>query len=120
MAQHRVTKLDNAYTRVREQQGQFNRSYRTQVHLRRAALIGGVFMIITLILGFQLWSAHRQLNRVDAQISTAQTTLKHKQAQNAKLSKQNRLLKDPTYLQELLREKYNFAKKGEIIYNFVK
>ena len=74
-------------------------------------------MIITLILGFQLWSAHRQLNRVDAQISTAQTTLKHKQAQNAKLSKQNRLLKDP---QELLREKYNFAKKGEIIYNFVK
>lgn len=120
MAGKRVTKLNNQFTRDQENHQARQREYRKKVHLRRVIVIGSVFLVLALVLGIQLWSAHRQLTKLDNQISAAQTTLKQKKAKNKKLAKQKKLLEDPAYLQELIRAKYNYAKKGEIIYNFVK
>lgn len=120
MAEKRVTRLDNEYTRVVDQQSQFQREERKRVHIRRASIILGLFLVIMIALGIQLWSTHRQISKVDNQIRSAKVTLQKKQTQNKELTQKQKLLKDPTYLQELLRSKYNYAKKGEIIYNFVK
>ncbi|HJA73869.1 MAG TPA: septum formation initiator family protein [Candidatus Limosilactobacillus faecipullorum] len=120
VAEKRVTRLDNEYTRVVDQQSQFQREERKRVHIRRASIILGLFLVIMIALGIQLWSTHRQISKVDNQIRSAKVTLQKKQTQNKELTQKQKLLKDPTYLQELLRSKYNYAKKGEIIYNFVK
>ena len=120
MVNKRVTKLDNEYTRAVGQLAQIQREERKRVHIRRASVILGIFLVIATTLGIQLWSTHRQISQVDSQIKSAKVTLQKKQVQNKELTQKQKLLKDPTYLQELLRSKCNYAKKGEIIYNFVK
>lgn len=110
----RVTKLDNGY--VHQQAAR--RRYRLKVHVRRAKIIYGIILAILVVFGAQLWQSHRQLARVNQQIAQQRAVLRDKQATGRELDHEVKLLHDPDYLQQLIREKYNYAKKGETIYNF--
>ena len=83
-------------------------------------IILGVFAVLFLILACQIIGTKRELGRVNRNIAKANVTLSQKRQTNRKLKKQVKKLHDPDYLQEVIREKYNYAKDGETIYHFVK
>ena len=88
--------------------------------MRRAKVILGIFIVLFLILAIQIIGTKRELGKVNHNIAKANVTLTNKKATNTKLKKQVKKMHNPSYLQELVREKYNYAKDGETIYNFVK
>ena len=71
-----------------------------------------------MILGFQLWHNQRQLGQVNTQIQQTQTQLTKQKNKQKELNAHIKELNDSEYLQQLIRSKYNYAKKGETIYNF--
>lgn len=110
----RVTQLNNDYVHQMEAR----RRYRIQVHVRRAKVIYGVFLVVLLFFGFQLWRGHHQLAQVNQTISQQRATLSSQRATGRQLERKVQLLHNPDYLQQVLRDKYNYAKQGETIYNF--
>ena len=115
-----ITKINTPFARQRDQERSSEQAYRYRVHVRRAQIIGGVFIVLFLILAIQIIGTKREQARVNRNIEKANTTLAQKRATNKKLKKQVNKLHDPSYLQELVREKYGYAKDGETIYHFVK
>lgn len=115
-----IMKMDTPFVRQKKQQQSDERAYRFHVHVRRAEIIVGVFLVFFVIFAIQLCGTHRQLSQVNKNIAKANVVLKKKKAQNKELKSQVSKLHDPNYLQELAREKYNYAKDGETVYNFVK
>lgn len=115
-----ITKIDTPFVRQKSQQQNDERSYRYRVHIRRTKIILGVFLVLFLTFGIQLISAHHQLNQVHGNVAKANVTLQQKKSQNKNLKAQVKRLHNPKYLQELAREKFNYAKDGETVYNFVK
>ncbi|EEU29960.1 septum formation initiator [Limosilactobacillus coleohominis 101-4-CHN] len=115
-----ITKLNTPFTRQRELEQSSEQAYRYQVHMRRAKVILAIFIVLFLILAIQIIGTKRELGKVNHNIAKANVTLTNKKATNTKLKKQVKKMHNPSYLQELVREKYNYAKDGETIYNFVK
>ncbi|WP_251548077.1 FtsB family cell division protein [Limosilactobacillus caecicola] len=115
-----ITNINTPFARQRNRERTSEQAYRYHVHVRRAQIILGVFVVLFLILAIQLIGVKRQQSKVNGNIAKANTTLAQKQSTNGKLKKQVKKLHDPNYLQELVREKYNYAKDGETLYNFVK
>lgn len=91
--------------------------YVRHVHVRRARTIICAFAIVMLILTFQLIGAHRSLAKINENIRSTKVAVTKQQNKNAHLEKQLKLLHDPAYRQQIMRQKYNYAKKGETIYN---
>lgn len=115
-----ITKINTPFARQRDREQNSEKAYRYRVHMRRAKVILGVFVVLFLILAIQIIGTKHELAKVNQNIGKANTTLAQKKATNRKLKKQVKKMHDPSYLQELVREKYNYAKDGETIYNFVK
>lgn len=118
--QNNITKINTPFARQRDREQNSEKAYRLRVHVRRAKLICSVFVVLFLILAIQIIGTKRDLAKVNQNIDKANTTLAQKKNTNTKLKKQVKKMHDPDYLQELVREKYNYAKDGETIYNFVK
>lgn len=78
----------------------------------------GIIGVFVLVFGVQIWKNQRQLGRVNAQIQQTQTQLTKQKSKQKQLNSHIKELNDPEYLQQLIRSKYNYAKKGETIYNF--
>lgn len=119
-AKSKVTQINTPYVRAQEKQKQVNHSYRYRVHMRRFKIITTVFAVLLLFFGVQIWTSKRQLASVNKDINSAHTELHKKQATNRSLKKQVKRLHNPEYLQAIMREKYNYAKDGETVYQFVK
>lgn len=115
-----ITKINTPFAIKRDNEHLSEQSYRYRVHVRRAKVILGIFLVCFVILGFQLFNTHRELTHVNTNISKANTSLTKARQKNVALKKQVKKLHNPDYLQELVREKYNYAKDGETIYHFVK
>ena len=96
------------------------RSHASQVHMHRIGAILVIFFIGFAILGGLLLNGQHQLATVNSKLDSAQTTLAKKQAKNKRLNKKVKLLHNEDYRKQILREKYDYAKKGETIYNLVK
>ncbi len=109
-----ITTLNTVYA----QQLAENRRYRYRVHVRRAKIMYTIILVVTLFLGFQLWQSKRTLAKVNQNINQQRIVLSQKQATGKKLTKEISALHDKDYLTQLIRSKYNYSKKGEIIYNF--
>lgn len=116
----KVTQMDTPYVRAHDQQQKANHSYRYHVHMRRAKMICAVFAVLVFFFGIQIWNSKRQLASINRDIASAHTELNHKKATNRSLKKQVKKLHNPEYLQAMLREKYNYYKDGETVYQFVK
>lgn len=115
-----ITKINTPFARQRDRERSSEQAYRYRVHVRRAKIILGVFAVLFLILACQIIGTKRELGRVNRNIAKANVTLSQKRQTNRKLKKQVKKLHDLDYLQEVIREKYNYAKDGETIYHFVK
>lgn len=112
-----VSQINTPYSQQKQAQAAVNAHYAARVHAKRRRIIVGVTLLLVLIFGFQIVTTRHSLAQVNSQITQTQRTLKQKQATNRQLKGQVKSLHNPDYLQQVLRSKYNYAKKGETLYN---
>lgn len=110
----KITHLRTPYSQSLAEERQYIR----HVHVRRARIIVSIFAVVMIFLGCQLIATHRSLAQVNQNIRTTKAAVSKQQSKNSRLEKQLKLLHNPDYTQQIMREKYNYAKKGETIYNF--
>lgn len=113
MKNRKVVQLDTPHV----QQVSKSKAYRKRVHLRRIGRILAVFAVIFLILGLQIFHSKRSLAKVNGNIHQANTRLVAQKSKEKELRQEIKLLHDPDYLQQVIRSKYNYSKKGETVYN---
>ena len=88
-----------------------------QIHRRRRLLMT-IVMVATLLIGtFQVLKAHQALGETNAALVSANQKLKTVKATKSVLKVQVDQLKNETYLEKLVRQKYYVAKPGELLFN---
>lgn len=90
---------------------------RHRVHVRRCRRIVIAFLVVFIVLGIQISYSKRTLAKVNNNISQSQAQLKDQQKTSKQLKQKIKLLHDPDYIQQVVRAKYNYSKKGETVYN---
>ncbi|GAO99371.1 FtsB family cell division protein [Fructobacillus ficulneus] len=90
----------------------FKRAHR----LRRKRIIGAGLAVACVFL-VQLVLGQVRLHAANQTLNKTELTLQKTQKDNQDLRKKSEQLKDPAYLQQILRDKYGYSRKGEIIYN---
>ncbi|MGM9907290.1 FtsB family cell division protein [Limosilactobacillus sp.] len=113
MKNHKVVQLETPHT----QQVNVNRQVRRRVHVRRCERIVAAFLLIFLFLGFQIVRSRHSLAKVNINIHQTEVQLASQKAKGRELNQQVKQLHDPEYLQQVIRSKYNYSKKGETVYN---
>ncbi|WP_220740911.1 FtsB family cell division protein [Leuconostoc miyukkimchii] len=81
---------------------------------KRILFFGAIFATIFAV---QLLISQVRLHTANAMLTSAQSRLIATKKTNSKLKSDTKRLEDPTYLQQILRDKYGYTKQGEIIYN---
>ncbi|WP_295746344.1 septum formation initiator family protein [uncultured Limosilactobacillus sp.] len=114
----RVTAINTPYSRQQNAQMQANQHYIKKVHAKRRRVILLVTGCLTLLFGIQILVNHHTLSTVNLQIAGTKTELAAKKKTNRQLKAEVKSLHDPAYIQQVLRQKYNYSKSGETIYNF--
>ncbi|WP_076459114.1 FtsB family cell division protein [Limosilactobacillus caccae] len=109
----KVSQLDTPYAR----QVTGDRNKRRQVHKRRCKRIVAVFLVVFLIFGIQIFQSKRTLADINGNINQAQAQLTKQKEKNEQLEHEIKMLHNPDYVQQVIRAKYNYSKKGETIYN---
>ncbi|MBM7544384.1 FtsB family cell division protein [Periweissella beninensis] len=91
--------------------------YYHAAHSRRRQTIrrvtGIILLVCVIIISYKLVRLHF----IKEQIATVQTSVTKVDKNNKRLKKQVKLLHDDDYLQQLIRDKYMYTKKGEVVYN---
>lgn len=113
MKNRKVVQLETPHT----QQVNIDRQARRRVHVRRCERIVAAFLLIFLFLGFQIVRSRHSLAKVNANIHQTEVQLASQKAKGRELNQQVKQLHDPEYLQQVIRSKYNYSKKGETVYN---
>lgn len=113
MHSNKVSSIDTPYAR----QTLADHHYARQVHIKRTKRILLIFAAVFLILGFQIVQSKRSLTKINGDIATSQKQLTHQKNVGKNLKQQKKQLHDPDYLQQVIRSKYNYTKKGETVYN---
>lgn len=113
MQDRKVVQLDTPHV----QQVSMDRAYRKRVHIRRIEKIIAAFAVLFIILGFQIIQTKHSLATTNSNIRQANTQLTTQKNKNRALQQEIKLLHDPDYLQQVIRSKYNYSKKGETVYN---
>lgn len=90
---------------------------RRQVHIRRCRRIVLAFLVIFIVLGIQIFHSKRTLAKVNGNIAQCQAQLNDQRKTSKQLKQRIKLLHDPEYIQQVVRAKYNYSKKGETVYN---
>ncbi|TYC47506.1 FtsB family cell division protein [Leuconostoc litchii] len=88
-----------------------------KAHMRREKKILFFGGLIAMIFVVQLLIAQVKLHTANQELTNTQNRLEKVQKTNADLTADTKRLKDATYLQQLLRDKYGYSKQGEIVYN---
>lgn len=108
-----ISQLNTPYA----QQVSSDRDRRRQVHKRRCKRIVAVFLVVFLIFGIQIFQSKRTLADINGNIQQAQSRLSAQKEKNQDLKHEIKMLHDPEYIQQVIRAKYSYSKKGETVYN---
>lgn len=92
-------------------------AYYRRIHYRRRRNIRLITVAVLLICMFSIGYKLVRLHEVNQQIATIDNSVVKAKSTNQGLQKQVDLLHDDNYLQELIRDKYMYTKKGEVVYN---
>lgn len=92
------------------------RHYR-KAHAAREKRILFFGAILAAIFAAQLLVSQVKLHSANVSLTNTQSRLTAIEKINANLKADSKRLNDPSYLQQILRDKYGYTKQGEIIYN---
>lgn len=112
---NRVIRLKNPYIdRVNHR-----RHVVRDTHVKRIKMILTLFAAVILFLSFELWQSHTELAQVNQSIVKTEQTIKTEKSRGKSMQEELKLIKNPDYVQQLVRQKYDYAKDGETLYKFV-
>ncbi|MBB1062232.1 FtsB family cell division protein [Limosilactobacillus fastidiosus] len=109
----KVSQINTPYAR----QITVNQQVVRRTRIKRCKLILLFFTIVFLILGLQIIQNKRSLTKINASIRTSKTQLVRQKEIGKDLKQEKKQLHNPDYLQQIIRSKYNYTKKGETVYN---
>lgn len=89
-------------------------AYCHRKRLKRIFLIGTAIILVLL---FKLFGSIVSYHNTRTQLTVVTKKANESQEKVDGLKKQVKKLKDPEFLEQLLRDKYDYSKEGEIIYN---
>ncbi|MEE5988810.1 septum formation initiator family protein [Ligilactobacillus equi] len=87
------------------------------VHRRLWMLSLAVLGLVIIFCSFQVVNYKHRLHQVQQQEAVARKELAKEESKQAKLKQQITQLKDMNYVEKIIRDKYNYTKKGETNYN---
>ncbi|ADG41022.1 MULTISPECIES: septum formation initiator family protein [Leuconostoc] len=93
------------------------RRYYQRAHANREKRILFFGAIFATIFAVQLLISQVKLHTANVTLTAAQDRLTAVQKTNADLKVDAKKINDPSYLQQILRDKYGYTKQGELIYN---
>lgn len=103
--------------REANQSNQIKVSSRQEKNIRVRKLILAAATVIAIFPLLQIANQVGSILSVNSMISDAKVTNTKLQKQNVSLKLQNTNLDNPDYLEQVLRDKYHYAKNGETIFN---
>ncbi|MFC6316196.1 septum formation initiator family protein [Lapidilactobacillus achengensis] len=114
----KITNLNNQYIQEQQEQEALAKHQRfvRRVHRRRLLFLGVLVLIFAALLGNQWLRSQRTQRTLQANIAVQQQKLKKAQQQQEDLQIQVDQLHDADYLDKLIRYKYDYSKKGEVIF----
>lgn len=109
-----VLKMNNGYI----EHVQRRRHYVRKTHIRRFKWLLAIFGTLLVLTSVQLWQTKQQLKTVNHSLVTTKVSYQQAKKEQASLQQEAKLLKQPKYLEQVVRQKYDYAKKGEMVYRF--
>lgn len=109
-----VLQMNNGYIEHVNRRRRFVRA----THIRRFKWLLAIFGTLILLTGVQLWQTKQQLKAVNQSLVTTKVSYQQAKKEQAALQQETKLLKQPKYLEQVVRQKYDYAKKGEVVYRF--
>lgn len=110
---NKISQINTPYA----QQITVNQQLVRRAHIKRCKRILLIFSVIFLLLGFQIIQSKRSLAKINASIRTSKIQLARQKDIGKDLKQEKKQLHNPDYLQQIIRSKYNYTKKGETVYN---
>ena len=114
-----IQPLNAAGARQMAQQARQER-HDSRVHDRRRWFFGVLSAIVVIIMMVLFHQKYVLSETATKNLVTTQKQLKQAKAQQRDLKQQRRDLKDNSYLEKVVRDKYMYTKKGEIVFNLPK
>ncbi|WP_283679348.1 septum formation initiator family protein [Lentilactobacillus sp. Marseille-Q4993] len=117
---NKIKKLENDFTRKKEQELQKHKIFVNLSRRRRRRAIGLISVIVafTFICAVQIIQAKANLMQVNGQIENRQANLRQQKAKNKELTVKVDQLNDKSYVEKLIRQRYYYTKPGETVYSF--
>lgn len=115
---NKVTSIGNQFAQDAEhkQQVEARRRYLQHVHRRRLWILLAVLFLIMLGLGSQIIRTKQNNDHLQQQVQVQKKQLNKTKETHENLKIQVNQLNNKTYLEKLIRYKYDYSKKGEIIF----
>ncbi|MGK4180006.1 FtsB family cell division protein [Lapidilactobacillus dextrinicus] len=115
---NKVTSIGNQFAQEAERQQQIDarRRYLQHVHRRRLWILLAILLVILIGLGSQIIRGKQTNNAIQQQVQTEKKQLSKTKDKSDNLKIQVKQLNNKTYIEKLIRYKYDYSKKGEIIF----
>ncbi|MDO4903507.1 MAG: septum formation initiator family protein [Limosilactobacillus sp.] len=109
---NKVSQLDTPYVK------RFSADQkRRQTRKKRVKIFLSLFLILFLGLSIAIWRDRASLAQANDNIAKTQKQLDDQHNKSKELKQKIKLLHNPEYIQQVVRAKYNYTKKGETVYN---
>ena len=112
----KIKVLNNAYFQQKKQESAANERQSRGTRFRMG-LLAVIVVIVTFFCGIRIVQAEVETHQVNKQTAGAERKLQREKARNASLSQQVQQLSNNDYVQKVIRQRYNYTKKGETVYN---
>lgn len=112
----KIKVLNNAYFQQKKQESAANERQSRGTRFRMG-LLAVIVVIVTFFCGIRIVQAEVETHQVNKQTAVAERKLQRARARNASLSQQVQQLSNNDYVQKVIRQRYNYTKKGETVYN---
>lgn len=112
----KIKVLNNAYFQQKKQESTANERQSRGTRFRMG-LLAVIVVIVTFFCGIRIVQAEVETHQVNKQTAVAERKLQRAKARNASLSQQVQQLSNNDYVQKVIRQRYNYTKKGETVYN---
>ncbi|WP_125608283.1 FtsB family cell division protein [Lapidilactobacillus bayanensis] len=114
----KITSIGNQFAQEVEHQQQIDarRRYLRHVHRRRLWVLLVILLVVLIGLGLQIFRTNQINSGIKQQVQTEKKQLSKTKAKNDNFKIQVKQLNNKTYIEKLIRYKYDYSKKGELIF----
>lgn len=117
----RLSRQDNVSTiHLNNNDASAERKFKNRVktvHYHRMVALGAILAVVCIFFGTQVYQVQEAQANTQTQLKQDQKRYRNVKAKRSELKNEVKQLHDNEYLDNLIRYKFNYSKKGEVIYN---